>query len=1312
MFTRSYTSLRRLSASVLTLLLFGGFMGRGAEAQATTPAVTASYATTLTPPAKLGQVFQTALDSFGDLLFVDWANGALYEYPVGGGAVITLLPAGSLGGYANPGIAIGANNDLYLGGNYNNTMGRLPYDPATKSWDGLSTVSAASGHSTTAFCPAGSGTPAAPYGFACGDTPNTSPYYFQPWAITVDANNNVVVTAQNSNNFIFTIPVNGTGISSTASQANNLNLVQSTARAQSIAADKFGNIYFVEENDKSPLPGVLMIPAGSLNVASDASLKRVDPNLSAVRGVTTDSAGNLYISDANLGVFFVPNPSGTPQTSSAVLLTPVPSDGQVSIDQTRNILYVPTNNASGQVIDAVTFNRAELGATPTAAPTATAASVFFGFSSAVTPASFVIEEAGATNPDFVIASGGTCAAGTAYAAQSNCTVNVTLSPHAAGNVSAKLLMLDGSGNILSSITLHGTGSGSTVEVLPGSETTIGSGLKTPSQVAVDAGGNVYVADSGLAAVEMYPKGSGSKTAGTTVGTGLTAPTGVAADGAGDVFIADSGTVTEVPIGTTGLNASGQVALKSGLGANLKLATDGYGRVYIADPDNHRVVRLGSVGGSFSLYSQTETDFGGFNAPSAIAVDQSQNMFIADGSNVYEVTSTGTQTTVLSSLTGVTGLAVDASGSLYVTMAGQTLRIPNVGGTLSQAGQISIATDVAGATSVALDSTGNLYIANGAAGNVDMVGASASYNFGTLTSTTGSASQSFTVLDSGNLPLNITGFAGTADYSETATTCIGGPVAVDATCSVTITFSPGPGDQGTLTGTVLITGDEANSPVGVAGTGVGATLAASKTTMTVTNPTVDSAPVVVTVASSSGTGATPTGQVTLTITGGNLTQPVIVTGTLASGTVTLTPPQLAAGKYTFAVSYGGDRVYGTSTASAAETLAPGALTMVQPSMAQVQKANPAYPYVLAAAAGAQEPYDGSVTQFEYNYQVQVLTTDGAPLIGQPIYDSKGKQVATNYGSVTFQGASTSSCNAIPVASDGTATFATDCLTINTSNSSIPNILTSYTVTPVYSPAGTGSSAGYTNPNYATVTGSPISFTALRNPMVQISASPSSLSVARGSTANATLTLSSVLGYGVAGAGALLNNYSLPVQLACDGLPAYATCSFSYAKPDPSDPQSINVGPAVGTVLSYMGGTAAACTTSQGCLATPATVVMTINTNVATGAVASIRRGASQTTFAAVLGFGLLGFVFGKKRSLRGRLLVMLCLLLSGGIVTGVSGCGSTQLGTNTGTPTPSGTYTVTVTAKQVGSQTIAQTPGIVYGNGNQVSLPFTVNLTIQ
>jgi hypothetical protein len=956
----------------------------------------------------------------------------------------------------------------------------------------------------------------------------------------------------------------------------------------------------------------------------------------------------------------------------------------------------------------LSFNVAQFGSVATGA-TGTAQTVNFTFNSSASGAMPVIEEAGAAAPDFAIVSGGTCGNNPAGGAGSSCTVNVSFQPHAAGNLSAKLMMVGSQDTVLGSITLQGVGTGSAIQIQPGTQAAIDTGLKSPSQIALDAAGNIYIADSGFNAVQMYAKGASTPTA---VGTGLTAPTGVAVDGAGDVFIADSGTgtVVAVPNSPNGLVASGQVTLKTGLGTNLKLAADTLDDLYISDPANGRVVELTSLNIASGLFSPSEIDITGFTAPSALAIDPSNDLYAADGSNLIEVAPRGTQTTLLSSLGTVSGLAVDPSGSVYVAQSGGTLRIPDESGTLNPADAVVVAPSVTAPASVAVDQSQDVYIADSTAEDILSISSNASVNFGILSSPSSTASANFTILDVGNAPLNVSGFTGTADYSGSSSNCSGTPIAIGASCAMTVTFSPGPGDQGTLTGEVVVQSDAANSPIGVSATGVGAPLAASTTTFAVSNATVNGAPAAITVTPASGTTPVPTGQVNLTVTGNGIT-PVTLSGTLSNGTVTLTPTNLPVGTYQFTVQYVGDRVYANSSATSSVKVGAGAVSLSQPSMSQVQKQNPFYPYVLSVQSGSDEPYDGSVTQFVAMayYTVTVIPTNGQPLIGQTYYDNTGKQ-QVNYGSVSFQNAPSSTCAAIPVQANGTAQFDPSCLTINTSNSSIPNILTTYTVTPVYSPTGTGSASSSTNPNYTAFTGTSINYTALRNPMVSISSNPGSMTVAKGSSATATMTLTSILGYGVAGQNALLNNYSLPVQLACDGLPAYASCTFVYPNPDPSDPTAVHVGPTPGTVLSIQGGTAAPCTVAQGCSG-PGTVIMTITTNVPTG-VAMLRSRSTGTVFLAMLGLGALGFAFGRKRSLRSRLGTLAVLVLCCGILAGASGCSTTQLGGATAQVTPSGTYTVQVTAKQVGSQTITQNPYITYGNGNQMSLPFTMQVTIQ
>lgn len=634
MFTKSFTSLRRFSGHALTMMLFCAAFSNGAQAQAA-PAVSSSYAIGLSHPTGWATIQQTVLDSFGDWLIVDWPNAALYELPAGSNTVITLAAPGSIGsvqGYQNPGIAIDSQNNLYLEANFNNCLLRFPYDPATKTWTGLSTVTPS--NPTTSICPnAGGGTSPyifAQYGLTVNSASKAYPGYFQPWGITVDKNDNLIIGSQNgSPNFIFSLSV----VAGKAGPGQMI-LNKMTKRPISVAIDKTGNIYFVEDGG---LSGAYMVPAGATDVASDTdpSIVRVDPNLSSVSGVATDALGNLYISDSKAGVFLVPTSSGVANPAAAVLISPVPAQGEVAVDLNRGILFVPTtqtqNNGTADIAE-VAFNAALFGVATANAPALQ--TVAFSFNASTTPNSFVFQQAGVSPTDFTTANGGTCKGGTTYAAQSSCTVSVGLIPHAAGGVSAKLQMLDSSGNVLASMPLAGTGLGSAIQLSPGTLSTIGSGLKTPTQVAADGGGNTYVADAGFTAVQMYAKGSSNATA---VGTGLTSPTGVAVDGAGDVFIADSGsgTVVEVPIGPNGLIPANQVTLKSGLGANLLLATDSV-NLYIADPSNNRVVKLSNVGVAIGDFTQIETDLTGFTAPSALAVDSSNNLYVADGSNLIQV----------------------------------------------------------------------------------------------------------------------------------------------------------------------------------------------------------------------------------------------------------------------------------------------------------------------------------------------------------------------------------------------------------------------------------------------------------------------------------------------------------------------------------------------------------------------------------------------------------------------------------------------------------------------------------------------------
>lgn len=1381
MFSKPIVSLRGLSGIALTLLFLAGYSCVGAGAQPKqVPTVIASFPSALnTSNAKWQTVSQTAVDAQGDWLVVDETNAALYEVPAGTTTAVTLVAAGGLSsgasGVYNPGIAIDPGNNLYLEGNSCILM--FPYSGGT--WPGLASLTSAN--------PSPSACATAFYNFGAG-------YRTEGLAIGNTGSPNILVGAIQTSGgaasySIVSIPVTGSW-SAPVPGTPQIVISGLQAPAASLAEDASGNIYFVEDSGVSgALPGAYEIPAGTTGLTTDSALTRIDPTLPqssqpSVNAVVADNGGDVYISEGAAGLYMLP--AGFTSSASAAMVTNLSANGEVGVYGSSAKIFVPTGHPNGDA-KLVGLNTAEFGTQKIGSTTN--GTVTFSFNSALAPPSsgaysIAILESETATPDFALASvsgNGSCQTELAsgYQALSSCAVPVSFTPGPAGSVSAKLVFLDPKGNILASLNLHGTNQAGAAQFEAAPQFTIASGLKSPGQIATDAAGNLYVADAGLGAVEMFPAGATSSSAPTSIGSKLTAPTGVAVDGAGDVFIADSGSVYEVPEGSSGPNSAAQITLQTGLGADVQLAADGLGDLYVSDITNQKVYELENfssgwdtgLAGPFS--SQTVTLSGAaFSAPSAIAVDSNNNLYVVNGTHLYMVTPGGVQTSVLPGLNAVTGLTVDPSGSVYVASPSGTVRVPNESGTLNAADETAVGAGVTEPTSVVLDRFGNIYVADGTALDVNVTSASASVNFPTITVDPGSQPETVTLLNYGNDSLSLTGFVDTPDYSGTATTCTS--VAVNATCTVTVTFSAGMGDGGTLTGDVLLQGNVGNTPVGINGTGIAPTLANTTTSMTVaSNGTVEGVPVTVTVASSASGAPTPSGTVTLTITpGANVPptspaapNPFTVTATLANGSVQFDPVGLTLGSYTYKASYNGDPAYTfehSSTSSPVTTTTAVPVILTQPAASSVTEptyqlpctsgsgsgcttsfnygqptGNPTGYLVLATETGSEQPYSGTSVAWDYTYPVTVASISGLPMVGDAVVstNSQGQQTITryNYGSINYEqpggnsvcGNGHGSASVINVDDKGNGAFPTGCLTINTSNNTIPDIMTFYTVTPIYT--GTDN-LGNINPDYAPSTnGQPVNFWALRNPMVQISSSPAVVSIAQGSSVQTTLTLTSILGYGYAGRHDTLNNYGLPLDLQCDGLPAYATCSFTYPTPGASDPNAagalctgststycaINVGPNPGATGSYSNGSNP-CGPADGCLG-PGQVVVTITTNVPVGTTtSSLRTDKSSIAFAAMFGLGLLGLAFRRKAAKWGGMLMVACLLLCSAAVTGITACGTTNLSPASSSATPEGSYWVTITAKETGSILVPVQGGgnqTVYGNGNQMSLPYTVNVTI-
>jgi uncharacterized protein (TIGR03437 family) len=234
-----------------------------------------------------------------------------------------------------------------------------------------------------------------------------------------------------------------------------------------------------------------------------------------------------------------------------------------------------------------------------------------------------------------------------------------------------------------------------------------SRLDQPSAVAMDKAGNLYIVDTGNNRVrKMDGNGiittfAGKGTAGysgdggAAVDAELNHPSAIAVDADGNLLIADTGNnvirkitangaiSTLAGTGNTGPAADGQLATAAPLNAPAGILVSGNG-IYIADSGNHSVRLIDAQGNIRRVAGTDSAGADGDNGPAlnahlqtprGLALDPQGNLYIADqdAAIVRRVGADGKITTVTNASNGPwlapSAVAVASDGSLLVTDAG-------------------------------------------------------------------------------------------------------------------------------------------------------------------------------------------------------------------------------------------------------------------------------------------------------------------------------------------------------------------------------------------------------------------------------------------------------------------------------------------------------------------------------------------------------------------------------------------------------------------------------------------------------------------
>jgi FG-GAP-like repeat/NHL repeat len=627
--------------------------------------------------ARFNGLSNVAVDSAGNAFVTDPFNCAIRKVTPAG--VVTTFAGGDHCGSTDGtgtaaqfglpyGIAIDSTDTLYVADSANNTIRKITSAAVVTTLAGLAgTTGSADGTGS-----------AARFNF--------------PRGIAVDSAGTAYV-ADTSNQTIRKVTSAGV-VTTLAGLAGNLGSTDGTGSAArfrfpgGVTVDAAGTVYVADTNNHTirqvTSAGVVTTLAGLASTAGSVDGTGSAARFTGPNGITVDGAGTLYVADTN-------NSAIRQIAAGAVVTTFAGTAGAIGatdgtagaarffspngITTSGGVLFVAdTANdivrkiTSGAVVTTLAGFNGSLGATDA---TGRGARFFVPAGVAVAPNNdtYVADTGNATirkiTPWGVVTTYAGLAGnfgsvdGTGSAARFSRPIGIAVD--SAGTI----YVSDGTHNIRQ-ITAGGVVT--TVAGLAGSAgsadgTGTAARFSAPRAIAVDAGGALYVADSGNNTIRKITAGGVVTTLagmpgvapGFVDGTGSAArfnnPQGIAVDGAGVLYVADSnnqsirqvtsaGVVTTLAGGGPGsgagwLDGTGTAARFAGPRG---IALDSTGNLYVSDSGSNTIRKITAGAVVTTVAGQpfwTGADDGGntrFNSPQGVAVDAHGAVYLADSRN--------------------------------------------------------------------------------------------------------------------------------------------------------------------------------------------------------------------------------------------------------------------------------------------------------------------------------------------------------------------------------------------------------------------------------------------------------------------------------------------------------------------------------------------------------------------------------------------------------------------------------------------------------------------------------------------------------